>query len=62
MDKWWHLRLRFKTEMHDRASEIDPDNEQDWFSLTLGWAIATGQPLEAAHEFARYIRYETELG
>lgn len=56
------LKERFKREVHDKASEIDPNNEQDWFSLTLGWAIATGQPPEEAHEFARFIRYKTELG
>ncbi len=52
----------FKTECHDRASQVDPDNSHDWHSLTLGWAIAKGLSPDDAHDFARYIRYDTELG
>jgi hypothetical protein len=52
----------FEVEVHNRASEVDPDNEQDWFSLTLGWAIGKGLKPEDAHEFALHIRYHTELG
>lgn len=52
----------FKTECHDRAEEIDESNEQDWFSLTLGWAIAKGLSPDEAHKFALHIRYKTELG
>jgi hypothetical protein len=54
--------IAFKAEINDRAEEIDSSNEQDWFSLTLGWAIGKGLTPEDAHEFARYIRYETPLG
>ena len=57
--KWVAL---FKTECHDRAEEIDSSNEQDWFSLTLGWAIAKGIPPDDAHSLATYIRYSTDLG
>ena len=52
----------FAVEVHDRAVEIDPDNIQDWYSLTLGWAIAKGLPPDAALAFARHIRYRTTLG
>jgi len=52
----------FKTECHDRASEIDFNNERDWYSITLGWAIAKGLSPDDAHDVARYIRYDTELG
>jgi len=52
----------FKTECHDRAGGIDPDNIQDWFSITLGWAIAKGLSPDDAYDFASYIRYSTELG
>jgi len=52
----------FKAEIHNRASDVDPSNCQDWFSLTLGWAIAKGLDPSAAHEFASYIRYDTDLG
>lgn len=52
----------FKTDVSDRATEVDPDNEQDWFSLTLGWAIAKGLTPRNAHSFACHIRYSTNLG
>lgn len=56
------LVSQFKTEVDDLGKEIDPSNEQDWFSLTLGWAIGKGLNIEDAHDFAIFIRYETDLG
>lgn len=53
---------QFTTEVHDRAEEVDETSEQDWYSLTLGWAIAKGLEPEPAHMFAIYIRYCTDLG
>lgn len=52
----------FKSEVHDRATEIDPDDEHDWRSLTLGWALAKGMTPDEADEFSVYIRYSTNLG
>ena len=54
--------LAFANAIHDKATETDPSNEQDWYSLTLGWAIGKGFTPDDAHDFARYIRYETEWG
>ena len=51
----------FKTEVHDRARDIDEAGTQDWFSLILGWAIAKGLNPADAHTFAIYIRYRTNL-
>lgn len=51
----------FKAEITDRATEIDPNQEQDWFSLTLGWAIAKGLSPDTAHSFATHVRYHTDL-
>lgn len=56
------LSTLFKSEVTDKASEIDPSSEQDWFSLTLGWALAKGLSVDDAHDFALHIRYNTELG
>jgi hypothetical protein len=58
--KWGSLRDQFKVEVHDKSDEIDPD--QDWFSLTLGWALAKGCSPEDANDFAMQIRYRTDLG
>mgnify|MGYP003333640418 FL=1 len=61
-EKWKLLEQEFKREVDDRAKDVDPGNEQDWFSLTLGWAIAKGLEPEEAHKFAIHIRYYTALG
>jgi len=60
--KYEMLERAFKTEVYDRRVEIDSNNEQDWYSLTLGWAIAKGLNPANANEFALYIRYDTDLG
>lgn len=52
------------------AFEIDEDteelpssfDEQDFYSLTLGWAMAKGLSVDDSFEFARYIRYNTNYG
>jgi len=61
MENKHHLLPVFKAEIHDRASEIDPSSEQDWFSITLGWAIAKGLTPDEAHAFALHVRYKTDL-
>lgn len=53
---------QFKTEISDRPDEIDPNQEYDWYAITLGWAIAKGLSPYNAHTFSLYIRYSTELG
>lgn len=53
---------KFKEEAHDKSETIDPDNEHDWYSLTLGWALGKGMTPEDAAAFAIHIRYHTELG
>ena len=51
----------FKTDVSDRALDIDPNNEQDWHSIALGWALAKGYGPNDSLEIATYIRYHTEL-
>ncbi len=52
---------QFKAEVSDRSEEIDPNEEHDWLSLTLGWAIAKGMSPEKANQFAINVRYGTNL-
>jgi len=52
----------FKTECDDHGAQIDPNNELDWFSLTVGWAIAKGLTADEANKLAVHIRYDTDLG
>jgi hypothetical protein len=51
----------FKQEVSNRAKSIDPENTQDWYSITLGWAIAKGMSTKDAHEFSVFVRYSTNL-
>jgi len=57
----WLTEL-FKLGVSDKSKEIDPSNEEDWYSLTIGWAIGRGLDINEAKEFAVYIRYKTNLG
>jgi len=50
-----------KKEVDDKSKEIDPNNEFDWYSLVIGWAIAKGLSPEEAIEFSTHIRYKTDL-
>jgi hypothetical protein len=52
----------FQHEIAERAKEVDPENQHDWHSLTIGWAIAKGLRPNDALEFATHIRYATNLG
>ena len=40
-----------------KSRDIDPGDEQDWFSLTLGFFLAKGVAAEEAHDLSRYVRY-----
>lgn len=55
------FKLKFKHEVIQRKNRVDPNNSEDWYSLALGWAIAKSMPPEEAHNFAKLIRYYSEL-
>jgi hypothetical protein len=46
------LLAQLKTEVIDQGEKIDPDDEHDFESLILGWAIAKGLPVKQAKAFA----------
>lgn len=52
----------FNEEVSDRSSEVDEASKLDWFSLTVGWAIAKEMDPDDASSFASHIRYDTDLG
>lgn len=41
-----------------RMRKIDPGQEQDWFSLSLGYFIAKGVEPKRAHTLAIHVRYD----
>lgn len=43
----------YGTEILGRAEDIDPGNEEDWNSMTIGWAIAKGLTIDDAKAFAQ---------
>lgn len=62
LEKHKVLVEEFEDKVSNKGAEIDSDDEQDWYSLTLGWALAKGFNPDDAHDFARIIRYSTDLG
>lgn len=50
----------FETEIYNKSKKIDPHDEHEWYSLTLGWALAKGLSVSRAHAFALHIRYNTD--
>lgn len=57
-----HLEDSFKADVHDKAAEVDPENEMHWGHLTIGYALGKGLSPVDAQDFARHIRYHTDLG
>jgi len=56
------LEEQFENEVDNLAEQVDPNDEQDWGSLTLGWALGKGLSPEDANDFADHIRWDTDLG
>ncbi len=52
----------FAVEVQAWDNDIDPDNAEDWYSMTVGWALAKGDKPSDAHHVARHIRYKSGLG
>lgn len=52
----------FVEEVQDRAEEIDPNDQEDWSSLIIGWAIAKGLKPADARTLCEYIHRFTEYG
>lgn len=46
------LLVRFKAEVYDKASDIDPEDEHDWTSLAFGFGLGAGLSARDAEEFA----------
>lgn len=42
----------------DDDKKIDPSEEQDWYSLSLGYFLGKGLSLDEAHSLSLYVRYD----
>lgn len=49
--------LNFKLDVCEGAASIDPTRELDWFSLSIGYFLAEGVPIEEAEVLAEETRY-----
>jgi len=52
--------LRFKREVCERRDDVDPDEEQDWFSLSLGFFLALGIDADRAYSLSTWVRYDQQ--
>jgi hypothetical protein len=52
----------FREEVHNKAEEIDPDNELDWFSFSVGWGLGKSLDPDTAFDLSSHIRYKTVMG
>ncbi len=46
------LVKKFKEEVYDRAKEIDPENERDWFDMAYGYFLGNGVDRDTAFDLA----------
>lgn len=51
---------RFMNEIYTMGADIDATDDLDWFSLTVGWALALGVKPEEAYEVASHVRYHLQ--
>jgi len=49
-----------KSDDKQNCSKIDPSDEQDWFSLSLGFFAALGLSNSACHRLALHARYDLQ--
>lgn len=47
----------FKVEVCNHYTEIDPDNEEDWYSLSIGYFLAKGLSVKESRITASKVRY-----
>lgn len=52
------LMLQYQQEIWNREAEIDRYSQEDWSSITLGWAIAKGLKPKEAKKFRDYVTYD----
>ena len=54
------LVLAFKKDIADRAKEVDPKEERDWYDLSIGYFLAKGTSVDVATNLSLIIRYDLQ--
>ena len=57
MEKLIPLYDEFYESVCKVSEDIDPHNNHNWSSLSIGWALAKGLNSEDALQFAQYARF-----
>jgi hypothetical protein len=56
-DDEYALLMNFKDEVCDQSNLVDPNEELDWVSISLGYFIAKGENIKEAYNLSRIARY-----
>jgi len=59
LQKHREIAALYKSKVCDHAAEIDPSNQFDWFSLSLGFFLGHGLTINEAHSLSLWVGYET---
>ena len=49
------IEKQWREEVYDQAKTIDPENEELWGSLALGWCLGKGYTLGQAKYIIRHL-------
>ncbi len=60
-DQFLQLLHEYGTTVYVHMDIVDEEDEQDWYSLALGFGLAKGLTPHQAHEFALIERYSANL-
>ena len=56
-EKFKQLHSQWVKEVCKKPKSVDKDNQEDWHSLCLGWAIGKGLTIKDAKDFASKADY-----
>lgn len=51
---------KFRFEVCDRAKDVDPGDERDWYCMSVGYFLAMGCSIDEAYVIANHVRYDCE--
>lgn len=51
---------RFRKEVCEVCGKVDPGDQYDWFSLSLGFFLALGLSLDVSHRLSLWCRYDQQ--
>ena len=49
------MASEWKIDVLEKESDIDPNQEEVWYSMALGYALGKGEQPDTAYVFANYL-------